>query len=119
MYLHSRQGDEINSYFKIQNNVKLGFQLASGSEDPFSTNQTLTEGFSSKQINIDPAFFEWRPDAVNGLTVAEGKVKKLFQAQSKFLFKIFINPGNLLIEIFIHFVLNNVLFVIRADNFYF
>jgi len=63
---------------KLNDEVKLGIQLASGSDNPVSTNQTLTGGFSSKPVNIDLAFFEWMPEAVKGLTVIGGKIKNPF-----------------------------------------
>ena len=68
----------LNLSTRLNDNVKLGIQLASGSDRPVSTNQTLTGGFSSKPVNIDLAFFEWMPETVKGLTVFGGKVKNLF-----------------------------------------
>ena len=38
--------------------AKVGLRLASGGSDPRSTNQTLTDTFSSKGINIDRAYAE-------------------------------------------------------------
>ncbi|MCX7703972.1 MAG: putative porin [Planctomycetota bacterium] len=46
---------------KLNDEFKLTLRLASGSSDPVSTNQTLTGGFTRKDINIDLAFFEWNP----------------------------------------------------------
>jgi hypothetical protein len=43
---------------RLTRNVSLGFQLASGSDDPISTNQTLDEGFSTKDIRLDMAYFD-------------------------------------------------------------
>jgi hypothetical protein len=39
--------------------MKVGIGLASGSDDPTSTNQTLGGGGSHKPINLDLAYFEW------------------------------------------------------------
>jgi hypothetical protein len=39
--------------------IKVVFGLASGGDDPVSTNQTFGDGFSSKDIAIDLAFVEW------------------------------------------------------------
>ena len=37
--------------------TKVGIQLATGSNDPVSTNQTLDGAFSTKQVGIDHATF--------------------------------------------------------------
>jgi hypothetical protein len=39
--------------------VQVGLGLASGSDDPVSTNQTLGGGGSSKGLNLDLAYFDW------------------------------------------------------------
>ena len=56
----------------------LGFRLASGSADPTSTNQTLDSSFSSKDIWLDLAYFDYHPAAVKGLNVYGGKIKNPF-----------------------------------------
>ena len=38
--------------------------LASGSDDPVSTNQTLTSGFSRKYISIDLAYVDFHPKQI-------------------------------------------------------
>ncbi len=57
----------------VSDTMRVGLGLASGSDDPVSTNQTLGGGGSTKAINLDLAFFEW-----SGLTntrVVGGKFK--------------------------------------------
>jgi Putative porin len=39
--------------------VKVGFGLATGGDDPVSSNQTLGGGGSRKDINLDLAWFDW------------------------------------------------------------
>jgi hypothetical protein len=39
--------------------VKVGIGLASGTDDPTSTNQTLGGGGSHKPVSLDLAYFEW------------------------------------------------------------
>ena len=73
----------LNMTATLNDEVKLGFQLASGGDDPVSTNQTLSEGFSTKQVNIDQAFFEWKPESIAGFTVYGGKVKNPFYTPGK------------------------------------
>jgi len=43
----------------INEDVSVGFGLASGSSDPTSANQTLGSVSSSKQINLDLAYVNW------------------------------------------------------------
>jgi hypothetical protein len=60
---------------QANDNVKLGFQLAGGSDDPVSTNETLTNGFSTKDIRLDLAYFEMSSKRVPGLKFSGGKIK--------------------------------------------
>jgi hypothetical protein len=46
---------------KISDTTEVGFGLATGSVDPVSSNQTLGDGSSSKEINLDLAYATWRP----------------------------------------------------------
>jgi hypothetical protein len=39
--------------------TEIGFGLASGGDDPVSSNQTLGGGGSSKELRIDLAYFDW------------------------------------------------------------
>jgi hypothetical protein len=75
MRTRQRIRTRLNLQTKVHDDVKIGVQLASGSGDPVSTNQTLTNGFSGKQINIDEAFFEWQPRSFHGFAMVGGKVK--------------------------------------------
>ncbi len=45
---------------KVSDDVKFVFQLASGGDDPVSTNQTFDGGFSTKDIGIDLAYIDWK-----------------------------------------------------------
>jgi len=61
----------------------LGFRLASGSADPASTNQTLSDSFSSKGFWLDLAYFDWHPLSVKDLNVFGGKMKNPFYKVGK------------------------------------
>jgi hypothetical protein len=72
----------------------LGFRLASGERailaseedlfaDPVSSNQTLKQNFSSKDVWIDLAFFNWHPESMSGLNVYGGKIKNPFYKVGK------------------------------------
>lgn len=59
--------------------VKIG--LATGSaDDPVSRNQTLTEGFTPKDILLDYAFVDWHPAQIEGLSLLGGKLINPFEA---------------------------------------
>jgi hypothetical protein len=57
--------------------------LASGSDDPVSTNQTLTGGFSSKPVEIDLAYVDLHPTQVPGMNVDAGKMRFPFETADK------------------------------------
>ena len=62
----------------VNEEVTVGLQLGSGNDVPFSKNQTLTGGFSSKQVLIDLAYFEYRPEPARGLAIRGGKMRNPF-----------------------------------------
>ncbi len=62
---------------QIQDDVIVGFGLATGGDDPVSTNQTLGGGGSSKGIVLDLAYAKWATP-VDGLSVMGGKFKNPF-----------------------------------------
>lgn len=61
---------------KINNDLNLGFRLASGGDDPTSTNQTLDDAFSTKDIRLDLAYFDYKLN--ENLTLTGGKMKNPF-----------------------------------------
>ncbi len=63
---------------RVNETVKVGFQMASGSDDPVSTNQSLDGGFSSKNLMIDIAYFDWRPHNFSRVKIIGGKMKNPF-----------------------------------------
>ena len=59
----------------LDEQMEVGFRLASGgTSDARSTNQTMTGGFTSKDVWIDRAYAKYSPNAVPGLTVIAGKM---------------------------------------------
>ncbi len=66
---------------KVNDDLKVGFRLASGGEDPTSTNQTLDGAFSTKGIQLDLAYFDYKLN--DALTLTGGKMKKPFYIPSK------------------------------------
>jgi hypothetical protein len=57
--------------------------LASGSDDPVSTNQTLTSGFSRKTVNIDLAYVDFHPKRISGMNALAGKMRFPFETADK------------------------------------
>ena len=73
----------IGIFADLTEEIQLGFQLASGSSDPLSTNQSLDSSFASKDVKIDLAYFDYHPEKIKGLNLIGGKMKNLFQLKSK------------------------------------
>ena len=46
----------------LDNDVEIGLGMATGGDDPVSTNQTLGGGGSTKDIRLDLAYFKWKPN---------------------------------------------------------
>ena len=59
---------------KVTDDVKVGLGFASGSDDARSTNETLDDGFSTKDARIDYAYAEWMP--ADWISVVGGKFKR-------------------------------------------
>ena len=63
----------------VQDNVKVVLQLATGGDNPVSTNQTIDDGFSTKDIGLDLAYVDWKVN--DAVSVYAGKMKNpLFRA---------------------------------------
>ena len=58
---------------QVADNIQVGFGLATGGDDPVSTNQTLGGGGSSKDIVLNLAYVDW--EAIDGLHLLAGKFK--------------------------------------------
>ncbi len=59
--------------------LSLGFRLATGSPDPISTNQTLSDSFSRKSLDLDLAFFDYH-DVAGSFRLVGGKMNNPFFA---------------------------------------
>ena len=57
----------------VSDDLKVIFGLASGGDNPVSTNQSFDGGFSTKDIGIDLAYVEWT--ATDQITIFGGKMK--------------------------------------------
>lgn len=65
----------------VNDDLSVGFRLASGGDDPTSTNQTLDDGFSTKDIRLDLAYFDYKLN--DELTLTGGKMKNPFYIPGK------------------------------------
>ncbi len=74
--------------------TRIGIQLATGSSDPVSTNQTLDGSFSSKNLVLDMAYLDYTPSTMPGLSVKGGKFKNPFfkPGKSELLWDSDLNP---------------------------
>jgi len=46
----------------LPQDVEVGLGIATGGDDPVSTNQTLGGGGSTKDVRLDLAYFKWKPN---------------------------------------------------------
>ena len=65
----------------ISDTMEVGLGLASGGDDPVSTNQTLGGGGSTKDINLDLAYFSW--SGLENTEITGGKFKNPLYQPSK------------------------------------
>ncbi|MGA2324054.1 MAG: putative porin [Sedimentisphaerales bacterium] len=68
----------IGLYDKVDEDIDVGFRLASGAADPVSTNQTEGDAFSKKPIWLDQAYFDWHPKDITGFDFIGGKMPRPF-----------------------------------------
>jgi hypothetical protein len=68
---------------EINEHIDLGLRIASGSDDPVSTNQSLDGGFSTKDIRLDRAYLDFHPTFVPHLTLQGGKIPNPFYKPGK------------------------------------
>ena len=77
----SRVRARIEAQAQVSDTWKVGLGLASGSDDPLSTNQTLGTGGSSKGIYLDLAYFDY--SGFTNTHVLGGKFKNPFYRPAK------------------------------------
>lgn len=58
---------------KVSDDVNFIFQLATGGDNPTSTNQSFDDGFSTKDIGVDLAYVDWKIN--DSLSFYGGKMK--------------------------------------------
>jgi hypothetical protein len=66
---------------KMKNDFEVGFGMATGGDDPVSTNQTLGGGGSTKDVRLDLAYADW--SGLANTHIRGGKFKNTFETVSK------------------------------------
>ena len=61
---------------KVTDEVKAGVGLASGGDDPRSTNQTFQDTFETGDMRLDYAYIEYMPEAFADAKMITGKFKR-------------------------------------------
>ena len=75
---------------EVVDKVKVAFGLATGSDDPRSTNQSLTDSFESPDIRLDYAYAEYTP--FQWVSLVGGKIKNPLWRPSDLLWDSDIRP---------------------------
>jgi hypothetical protein len=63
---------------EISDDLDVNLRFAGGTMSPASTNQTLTDSFSTKEFLVDRAYIDWHPGSMDGLSIFAGKMKNPF-----------------------------------------
>jgi hypothetical protein len=66
---------------ELDDDIEIGLGFASGGDDPVSTNQTLGGGGSTKDLNLDMAYFDW--SGLENTHIRGGKFKNTFEKVAK------------------------------------
>ncbi len=74
----------------VNENVRVGVRVASGGDDPVSTNQSFDDTFSSKDIRLDRAYLSWQ--VADALGLVGGKMGKPWIGVSDLIFDGDLNP---------------------------
>jgi len=76
--VHDRTRWRIRARLNISGEISPSWsahvRLATGGDDPVSTNQTMGEGFSTKDFGLDRAYWDFHPQSVENLNVYGGKM---------------------------------------------
>jgi hypothetical protein len=68
----------LSVFAKANDMIDIGIRMATGSNDPVSTNQTLDNAFSTKDFRLDMAYFNLYHEKVPDFRTTAGKFKNPF-----------------------------------------
>ncbi len=77
---------------KVTDEIDAAIALASGNDDPVSTNETLDNGFSTKDARLDLAYIDLHPELLGGGSAILGKMKMPFIAVNDLMWDGDLNP---------------------------
>ncbi len=77
---------------KVNDEIKAGIGFRTGGKDPISGNQTMGDGFTSKDIALELAYVDWKPEIVPGVSLVGGKMQKPFMEVSDLVWDGDLNP---------------------------
>ncbi len=80
--LRHRIRGRLGAYGDVQDDISYGFRFVTGSSDPVSANQTLASGASSKQVNLDLVYLNYKPEG-KPYSIFAGKYKNQFLSPGK------------------------------------
>ncbi len=84
---------------KPSSDVTVGIRLSTSQDgDPVSSNQTLGDGFSRKDVYLDLGYLDWHPEAVKGLSVIGGKMENPFALVGDLVWDGDLNPEGLALK---------------------
>ncbi len=66
---------------KVNDNLSFTLGMATGADDPVSTNQSLDDAFSTKDLRLNLAYYSWRMN--DKLTLIGGKMNNPFYRPTK------------------------------------
>ncbi|MEN8216529.1 MAG: putative porin [Pseudomonadota bacterium] len=106
----------IGFHAKVNETLDVEAMLASGGEDPVSTNQSLDSQGTTKDIRIDQAYFAWKP--ASGLKIKGGKLKNPFYrpVKSELLWDGDLRPEGLVLQYDSGFFVNAGFFYIEERS---
>src|SRR5882672_9679184 len=97
---HDRQRDRIrarlNANFRVNDTITGQFGITTGSTDPRSGNQTLTDQNARKDFDLDVAYVTWAPNASWKLTA--GKQRIPWQRTNSLFYDNDVNPEGIAIN---------------------
>ncbi|MCA1808405.1 MAG: putative porin [Lentisphaerae bacterium] len=77
---------------KVNDEVTAGIGFRTGGNDPISGNQTMGDGFTSKDIALELGYVAWAPAVTPGATLIGGKMSKPFFQVSDLVWDGDLNP---------------------------
>jgi hypothetical protein len=85
------------AFAEVRPGMEAGLQLASGPALPNTTNQTLGNAASTKDIRLDLAYLRWQLP-VDGLSITGGKFKNPLERPSSLIWDSDINPEGIAVQ---------------------